>query len=151
MIQDHDITEAYRGETAEKLRQVDQLADPTHPHVFQVTRCSSCEGQLDLPSIHFMCDHSYHQRYEQCQRPALYAFAYRSSRCLTNRETECPRCARQHGIIREIRQNNERLADQHELFASEVREGGFGAVAVAFGRGALNSMPRAPSKSSALV
>lgn len=130
---DHDITEAYRGETAEKLRQVDQLADPTHPHVFQVTRCSSCEGQLDLPSIHFMCDHSYHQR------------------CLTNRETECPRCARQHGIIREIRQNNERLADQHELFASEVREGGFGAVAVAFGRGALNSMPRAPSKSSALV
>ena len=41
-------------------------------------------------------------------------------------------------MIREIRRNNERLADQHDLFLSEVREGGFSALAAGFGRGTLN-------------
>ena len=41
-------------------------------------------------------------------------------------------------MIREIWRNNERLADQHELFLSEVREGGFSALAAGFGRGTLN-------------
>jgi hypothetical protein len=45
---------------------------------------------------------------------------------------------REHGVIREIRRNNERLADQHDLFVSEVKEGGFGAVATAYSRGILN-------------
>ena len=27
-----------------------------------MTRCSACGGQLDLPGVHFMCRHSYHQR-----------------------------------------------------------------------------------------
>jgi hypothetical protein len=31
--------------------------------VFQVTRCSSCGMPLDLPTVHFMCKHSFHQRY----------------------------------------------------------------------------------------
>ena len=59
-------------------------------------------------------------------------------RCLPQNETECPNCAREHGIIREIRRNNERLADQHDLFLSEVREGGFDALAAGFSRGVLN-------------
>jgi hypothetical protein len=45
---------------------------------------------------------------------------------------------REHGVIREIRLNNERLADQHDLFVSEVKEGGFSALASAFSRGILN-------------
>jgi hypothetical protein len=44
-------------------------------------------------------------------------------------------------VIREIRMNNERLADQHDLFLSDVKETGFGAVAAAFGKGVM-SMPR---------
>ena len=59
-------------------------------------------------------------------------------RCLADHESECPNCAREHGVIREIRRNNERLADQHDLFLSEVQDGGFGAVAAAFSRGVLN-------------
>ena len=59
-------------------------------------------------------------------------------RCLADHESECPNCAREHGVIQEIRRNNERLADQHDLFLSEVREGGFEAVAAAFSRGVLN-------------
>jgi hypothetical protein len=44
-----------------------------------------------------MCKHSYHQR------------------CLGDNEAECPSCARSHGVVREIRRNNEALADRHEL------------------------------------
>ncbi|KAF9028559.1 hypothetical protein BDZ89DRAFT_1101711 [Hymenopellis radicata] len=117
---DQEWTASYRMETAAKLRQVEDLSDPEHPRVFHVTRCTSCGGQLDLPSVHFMCNHSYHQR------------------CLPDNETECPNCAREYGMIREIRRNNERLADQHDVFLEEVRDDGFKAVAEGFGRGALN-------------
>ncbi len=124
-------------ETAAKLRQVEELSDPEHPRVFHVTRCTSCGGQLDLPSVHFMCNHSYHQRYAL----SLSLFNHRTDngkRCLPDNEPECPNCAREYGMIREIRRNNERLADQHEVFLEEVREDGFKAVAEGFGRGALN-------------
>lgn len=40
-------------------------------------------------------------------------------------------------MIQEIRRNNERLADQHDLFLAEVKESGFRAVAGGFGRGWL--------------
>lgn len=57
-----------------------------------------------------------------------------SERCLADNEAECPKCAQTHGVLREIRRNNERLAGQHDLFISEVKDGGFGAVAAGFGR-----------------
>lgn len=41
-------------------------------------------------------------------------------------------------MIREIRRNNERLATQHDVFMSEVKEGGFSAVAAGFSRGIMN-------------
>lgn len=116
---DRQLINSYREETRTKLKLVEEISDPDHPRVFHVTRCSACSGQLDLPSVHFMCNHSYHQR------------------CLAENETECPNCARQHGMLREIRRNNERLAGQHDLFLSEVQEGGFSAVAGAFGRGVM--------------
>jgi hypothetical protein len=62
-FQDQELTKSYRMETATMLTQVNELSDTVHPQVFHVTRCSSCHGQLDLPSSHFMCKDSYHQRY----------------------------------------------------------------------------------------
>lgn len=56
------MTRSYRLETAEKLKQVEELTDTEHPKVFHVTRCAICKAQLDLPALHFMCNHSYHQR-----------------------------------------------------------------------------------------
>ncbi|THH26500.1 hypothetical protein EUX98_g7688 [Antrodiella citrinella] len=117
---DQKLIESYRLETQNKLRLVDELSDPDHPRVFHVTQCTACKGQLDLPSVHFMCSHSYHQR------------------CLGEHDTECPNCARNHGLVREIRRNNERLADQHDVFMSEVKESGFAAVATGFSRGIMN-------------
>ncbi|KIY49906.1 hypothetical protein FISHEDRAFT_72138 [Fistulina hepatica ATCC 64428] len=121
---DKEMISSYRLETEQKQKLVDELSDSENPRIFHpVSRCSTCGGQLDLPTIHFMCSHSYHQR------------------CLGDHENECPNCAREHGMIREIRRNNERLADQHDVFLSEVKDGGFDFIASAFSRGILN-MPR---------
>ncbi|PPQ73707.1 hypothetical protein CVT24_007262, partial [Panaeolus cyanescens] len=119
---DQELTKSYRLETAARLKQVEELTDTDVPSVIHVTRCTTCMGQLDLPKLHFMCGHSYHQR------------------CIAENETECPACAREHGVIREIRQNNERLANQHDVFISEVEDSGFEAIASAYGRGVLNAV-----------
>ncbi|KAF8171672.1 hypothetical protein BJ912DRAFT_1025176 [Pholiota molesta] len=118
---DQELTKSYRLETAARLKQVQELTSTEEPRVFHVTRCTTCLGQLDLPSVHFMCNHSYHQR------------------CVAENETECPACVREHAVIREIRQTNEKLADQHDVFLSEVQDSGFEAIASAYGRGVLNT------------
>ncbi|EIW51849.1 uncharacterized protein TRAVEDRAFT_24905 [Trametes versicolor FP-101664 SS1] len=59
---DQKLIVSYRTETEGKLRQVEELSEPDHPRVFHVTQCSACQGGLDLPAVHFMCNHSYHQR-----------------------------------------------------------------------------------------
>ncbi|KAJ9429577.1 hypothetical protein QL093DRAFT_2166013 [Fusarium oxysporum] len=49
-----------RGDT-EKRRE--ELADlGSKPAVFQATWCSDCSQRLDLPAVHFLCKHSFHQR-----------------------------------------------------------------------------------------
>ena len=68
----------------------------------------------------------------------LGSFICTTCRCLGDHDTECPLCVRAHGVIQEIRRNNERLADKHDLFLADVKENGFRAVAAAFGRGVLN-------------
>jgi len=114
---------SYRAESNAKLKQIQDLSDSSNPRVFHVARCSQCGTELDLPVVHFMCNHSFHQR------------------CLpeTESELECPNCARSNGVIAEIRRNNARLANQHELFLAEVKEGGFETIARGFGRGWMKS------------
>lgn len=70
-------------------------------------------------------------------------------RCLSDSDPECTLCARQHSIVREVRRNQTRLADRHDLFINEVREAdeGFGVVAGAFGRGLMDR----PVQSDAVV
>jgi hypothetical protein len=60
-------------------------------------------------------------------------------RCLAETESHCPTCARSHGVIQEIRRNNERFAGEHEIFLEEVRESedGFATIAAAYGKGII--------------
>ncbi|KAJ2919879.1 hypothetical protein MD484_g584, partial [Candolleomyces efflorescens] len=113
--------EIHNLETTSRRKLVEELSDPEQPKVFHNTRCAICHAQLDLPTVHFMCGHSYHQR------------------CLADNDAECLTCAQEHSVIREIRRNNERLADQHDLFLAEVKESGFEAIASAYSRGLLNA------------
>ncbi|ORX37189.1 hypothetical protein BD324DRAFT_430480 [Kockovaella imperatae] len=120
---DKHLVSSYRKETEQRQNELQNICDPDRPQVFQVTRCAACARQLDLPTVHFMCKHSYHQR------------------CLSDSEPECILCARQHSILREVRQGQKKLADRHDLFVNEVHDAdnGFAVVAGAFGRGLWES------------
>ena len=93
------------------------------PVVFQARRCSSCGGTLDLPTVHFLCKHSFHQR------------------CLNkvDDDAECPVCAPQNATIKAIRKRQVESADQHDLFNSELQRSKdrFGVVSEFFGRGVM--------------
>lgn len=116
---DRALTESYRTDIARKEGEIAELSDQRAPRVFQVTRCNACGGSLDLPAVHFMCRHSYHQR------------------CLADNEGSCPACASQQGVVMEIKQANENLRGRHDLFLEELEESDdrFDTIVGTFGRG----------------
>ncbi|KAE8414081.1 hypothetical protein BDV36DRAFT_286514 [Aspergillus pseudocaelatus] len=108
------LISSYSTETENKRKELEQLG--SKPVVFQARRCAlkSCGGVLDLPTVHFLCKHSFHQR------------------CLNkvDEEAECPVCAPQNSTIRAIRKRQVESADQHELFKGELQRSkdGFGVI-----------------------
>lgn len=55
------MIETYKAETEKKKVEIEDLG--TKPSVFQAQRCQACGLQLDLPTVHFLCKHSFHQRF----------------------------------------------------------------------------------------
>ncbi|TPX23182.1 hypothetical protein DIZ76_012508 [Coccidioides immitis] len=112
---------SYTTETETKRKEISELA--SKPTVFQARRCSSCGGNLDLPTVHFLCKHSFHQR------------------CLNTDEEDlqCPICAPQNATIKAIRERQLKAADQHELFQAELQRSRdrFGLISEFFGRGVM--------------
>jgi len=96
-----------------------------NPREFKVAKCSACSQQLELPSVHFLCHHSYH----------MHCFeSYAES------ENECPACMAENRKVLEIiraQEENKNLNEQfdHQL---EVAEDGFSVVSEYFGRGIFN-------------
>ena len=121
-----DLIAKYRVDTDTKLKEIDELA--TKPASFSATRCSACGMTLDLPTVHFLCKHSFHQR------------------CLNIAdgqdvdEIECPKCAQQNETIRQIREAQIKSAGRHEFFAQELNGSSdkFGTISTWFGRGVMD-------------
>ena len=49
----------FKDDTEKMRQQIEEMK--TNFKVFQATKCSACNHQLELPSVHFLCGHSYHQ------------------------------------------------------------------------------------------
>ncbi|RMJ20880.1 vacuolar protein sorting protein [Aspergillus sp. HF37] len=115
------LISSYGAETENKKQELDQLG--SKPVVFQSRRCMSCGRALDLPTVHFLCKHSFHQR------------------CLNkvDEEAECPVCAPQNSTIKAIRKRQVESAEQHDLFKGELQRSRdrFGVVSEFFGRGVM--------------
>ncbi|KAF3490835.1 vacuolar protein sorting protein VPS11 [Arthroderma uncinatum] len=115
------LISSYAKETESKRQQMEELG--SKPTVFQARRCSSCGGNLDLPTVHFLCKHSFHQR------------------CLNtvDEDAECPLCAPQNSTLKAIRERQIKASSQHELFRSELQRSKdrFGLVSEFFGRGVM--------------
>ncbi|PNS14681.1 Vacuolar protein sorting-associated protein 11 [Sphaceloma murrayae] len=119
------LVASYRADTAAKRTELEELG--TKPTSFSATRCASCATPLDLPVVHFLCKHSFHQR------------------CLgvpgvEDEEAECPVCAPGNATLRAIRRAQVESAGRHELFVDALgrsRER-FGVVSEWFGRGVMD-------------
>ncbi|KAJ5611197.1 hypothetical protein N7510_007916 [Penicillium lagena] len=114
---------SYKSETSTKQKELESLA--SQPVVFQSRRCQACGGSLDLPAVHFLCKHSFHER------------------CLNkiDDDAQCPVCAPTNDTLRAIRQRQVETADQHDLFRGELSRSrdGFGVVSEFFGRGVMRA------------
>lgn len=121
--QNRRLISSYKSETTTKQAELDSLT--TQPTVFQTRRCHSCGGTLDLPVVHFLCKHSFHER------------------CLNrvDENAQCPACAGTNETLRAIRQRQVEAAEQHDLFKGELGRARdrFGVVSEFFGRGVMRS------------
>ncbi|KAG0353979.1 hypothetical protein BG005_006814 [Podila minutissima] len=119
-IEDQKQIQSYRQESEKKRREIDDLKSTAR--IFQVTKCSACGGSLDLPSVHFLCRHSYHQR------------------CLSDAaDRECPKCMVEQRTVADIRRMQEANAERHDLFLSELEDAddGFEVIAKYFGNNTM--------------
>lgn len=116
---------AFRTETEQKRTELADIG--SKPAVFQASRCADCGQQLDLPVVHFLCKHSFHQR---CLRGGG-----------VDGELECPQCSKDNATIRALRSTQIETAGKHELFRAELErsEDRFGTVADWFGRGVMGA------------
>ncbi|KAJ2726977.1 Vacuolar protein sorting-associated protein 11 [Coemansia sp. Benny D115] len=95
----------------------EQMVDiKTKPMVFQSTKCTACMAPLDLPSIHFLCKHSYHQR------------------CLGDVGDSCPKCLVENQVLEDQRRRQEIAARRHDAFFDKLQKSddGFGVIAECF-------------------
>lgn len=73
--------------------------------IFQKTKCSMCNSPLELPSVHFLCGHSFHQH-------CLESFA--------ESEAECPTCTPENRKVMDMLRAQDQKRDLHDHFHRQV-------------------------------
>jgi hypothetical protein len=118
---------SFRKETEQKRIEIVELG--SKPAVFQAQRCPGCGGALELPVVHFLCKHSFHQR---CLKQSA-----------DGGDTECPVCASSNMAVRAMKRSQEERADRHDLFKDALAKGKgderFKTVSQWFGQGVMGS------------
>ncbi|XP_058799921.1 vacuolar protein sorting-associated protein 11 homolog isoform X5 [Phymastichus coffea] len=122
---DTELTKKYQADTEKLREQIQSIKNSTI--IFQGSRCSACHHQLELPSVHFMCQHSYHQHCFQS---------------FSENENECPACLPNNKKWLDIIKVQEQSKDLHETFHSllDKAEDPFSLVADYFGRGVFKKL-----------
>ncbi|CAK8684034.1 unnamed protein product [Clavelina lepadiformis] len=119
----------YREETEKMKTNIHELK--TSATIFQETKCSLCNHDLELPTVHFLCQHSYHQH-------CFESYA--------ENEDECPVCTgHNRKIMENLREQEQALASSLDLqrqFASQLKTSrdGFSVIADYFSKGVFNKL-----------
>uniref|UniRef100_A0A3B3RJX0 Vacuolar protein sorting-associated protein 11 homolog n=1 Tax=Paramormyrops kingsleyae TaxID=1676925 RepID=A0A3B3RJX0_9TELE len=115
----------YQQETTQLRSEIQELR--TSAKIFQKTKCSMCNSPLELPSVHFLCGHSFHQHCFE---------SYAES------EAECPTCTPENRKVMDMLRAQDQKRDLHDHFARQLRcsNDGFSVVADYFGRGVFNKL-----------
>ncbi|KAH8601223.1 vacuolar protein sorting protein-like protein [Bisporella sp. PMI_857] len=119
---------AYRQQTLDKRQEISDLE--TKPQTFNATRCALCGTQLTLPTVHFLCKHSFHQN--KCLNVQFGADG--------NFEGDCPVCKKDNDTIRAIRRAQDESVDRHDMFLDALARSSdkFGTISEFFGRGVMD-------------
>ncbi|KAI0437145.1 vacuolar protein sorting protein-like protein [Xylaria telfairii] len=122
---------SFRKETEQKRVEITELG--SKPAVFQAQRCPGCGAPLDLPVVHFLCKHSFHQR---CLKVDSSVGDGDGSD-----KTECPVCAANNAAVRAMKRGQEERAERHDLFRDALSKGDerFKTVAQWFGQGVMGA------------
>ncbi|CAM8900751.1 unnamed protein product [Rhodiola kirilowii] len=128
---DRRSIEKYQEETATMRKEIQDLR--TNARIFQLSKCTACTFTLDLPAVHFMCMHSFHQR------------------CLGDNEKECPECAPEYRSVLETKRNLEQNANDQDRFFQQVKNSkdGFSVIAEYFGKGIISKTSPAQDNNDA--
>ena len=118
--------ETFRTDTETKKTELENLH--TKPVVFQAARCKVCNKALELPVVHFLCKHSFHQS------------CLSTDEDVRDAEVECPICSGQNATVKAIRRAQIESADRHDLFSDALRRSrdGFAVISEWFGRGVMS-------------
>ncbi|XP_028322374.1 vacuolar protein sorting-associated protein 11 homolog [Gouania willdenowi] len=115
----------YREETTHLRCEIQELK--TSAKIFQKTKCNMCNSPLELPSVHFLCSHSFHQHCFE---------SYAES------EAECPTCMPDNRKVMDMLRVQDQKRDLHDHFNRQLSSShdGFSVVADYFGRGVFNKL-----------
>ncbi|XP_026321617.1 vacuolar protein sorting-associated protein 11 homolog [Hyposmocoma kahamanoa] len=118
ITREQELATKYKSESEKMKTQIQMLQN--EPVTFQSSRCAACNRPLELPSVHFLCQHSFHQHCFQ---------SYSES------DAECPACV---GARRSSKPPphaaemlHARLHQEHDPYA---------VVSEYFGRGLFNKL-----------
>ncbi|KAM3308377.1 vacuolar protein-sorting-associated protein 11 [Capsicum chacoense] len=126
--EDRRATEKYQEESATMRKEIQDLR--TNARIFQLSKCTACTFTLDLPAVHFMCMHSFHQR------------------CLGDNEKECPECGPEYRAVLETKRSLEQSSKNPDQFFQQVKSSkdGFSVIADYFGKGIISKTSNGPSE-----
>ncbi|EMR11149.1 hypothetical protein PNEG_00745 [Pneumocystis murina B123] len=96
------LINTYHNDTENKKNKLNDLMESAQ--ILQGMKCSICELTLDLPVVHFLCKHSYHQR------------------CINDLEEMeyCPQCSSNNNMIKAIKKSQSEIANKHNFFQSQL-------------------------------
>ncbi|KAM7503746.1 hypothetical protein LguiB_002650 [Lonicera macranthoides] len=125
--EDRRAIDQYQEETSAMRKEIQDLR--TNARIFQLSKCTACTFTLDLPAVHFLCMHSFHQR------------------CLGDNEKECPECAPEYRSVQEMKRSLELNSEDRDLFFQQVKSSndGFSVIAKYFGKGIISKTADGPS------
>jgi len=120
MEEDLKVIEQYKVDSERIRNKIDKLSNSVT--IFQSTKCSACNHPLELPTVHFLCQHGFHQHCFQS---------------FSDSDKECPACHQDNKKILDILKSQEAGRNQHDQFHAQLEkaEDGFSIVAEYLGRG----------------
>jgi len=124
----------------------------TKATIFKDVECHRCRAPLTLPTVHFMCLHSFHaQCAAEVESNAAIGAGVSAGKDFLNKnvmndndahtEKECPICCIEYRKVQQIKASLRDSINHHDQFITKLDEttDGFGVVADYFGRGAFDT------------